>query len=219
MEWKQALVSVGQFDKAVMAEVFAVAAGIEKEHAAGKVKQVLAGKVLANLFYEASTRTSSSFYAAMTRQGGSVIPINDVNYSSVSKGETLADTVRTLACYADVIALRHNEDDACERVMGLCPVPLINAGNGKGEHPTQALLDMFTILRECGRLEELNVVVMGDLKHGRTVRSLVKLLRFYGAKITLVAPPELQLGMMCARRAMWCGMRWGRRYAMQMCCM
>lgn len=194
MEWKKALVEVGQFGVRDVAEVFKVARGIEAELEKGKVKQVLAGKVLANLFYEPSTRTSSSFYAAMARQGGSVIPINDVNYSSVSKGETLSDTVRTLACYADVIALRHPEDDAAARAAEVCPVPIINAGNGKGEHPTQALLDLFTIERECGRLSDLKVVLMGDLKHGRTVRSLVQLLRPHGAKVTLVAPHELQLG-------------------------
>lgn len=198
MEWRRALVEIGQFGGAEIAELFAVVRGIEGELEEGKVRQVLAGKVLANLFYEPSTRTSSSFYAAMVRQGGSVIPINDVTYSSVSKGETLADTVRTLACYADVIALRHPADDATLQASRVCPVPVINAGNGKGEHPTQALLDLYTMVREL-KLEEAAelrgrvVAFVGDLLYGRTVHSLVKLLRLYSVKVVLVAPAALQL--------------------------
>lgn len=198
MEWNKALIEIGQFGQREIGELFGVVREIEQELEQGKVRQVMVGKVLANLFYEPSTRTSSSFYAAMVRQGGSVIPINDVTYSSVSKGETLADTVRTLACYADVIALRHPADDATLQASKVCPVPVINAGNGKAEHPTQALLDLYTMvaelkLRDVNELKGRVVALVGDLLYGRTVHSLVKLLRLYGAQVLLVAPDVLQL--------------------------
>jgi len=130
---------------------------------------LLKGKILANLFYEPSTRTSSSFTAAMERLGGSVIPINDVKYSSVAKGENLADTVRTLECYADVIVIRHPEVGSATIAAKAARKPVINAGDGIGEHPTQALLDAFTIREELGRLDGLTITLLGDLKHGRTV--------------------------------------------------
>jgi aspartate carbamoyltransferase len=193
MQWRKAVIGVEQFTAADIAAFFTRVDAVAAEEQAGKVTPCLAGRVLANLFYEPSTRTSSSFYAAMTKQGGSVIPINDVNYSSVVKGETLEDTIRTLACYADVIALRHHEDDATERAAKVCPVALINAGNGRGEHPTQALLDLYTIRREQGRLDNLTVTLMGDLKHGRTVHSLAQLLRLFGARLHFVAPEVLQM--------------------------
>lgn len=156
-----------------------------------KSNKAAEGKLLANLFYEASTRTSSSFHAAMHKLSGNVLPINDVNYSSVSKGENLEDTIRTLACYADVIVLRHPEIGAAKRAAEVSSVPIINAGDGAGEHPTQALLDFYTIWREQENLDGLTVTLMGDLKHGRTVHSLSKLLRLWNVKLKLVSPPEL----------------------------
>jgi aspartate carbamoyltransferase len=154
---------------------------------------LLKGKILANVFYEPSTRTSSSFTAAMERLGGSVIPINEVRYSSVSKGETLIDTVRTLECYSDVIVLRHPETGAAATAARYLRKPLINAGDGTGEHPTQALLDLFTIQEELGRLEGLTVTLLGDLKYGRTVHSLARLLRLYGATLNYVSPEILRM--------------------------
>lgn len=167
------------------------------------------GKLLTNLFYEPSTRTSSSFYSAMIKLGGHVIPINDVTFSSVVKGETLEDTIRTLECYSDVIVLRHKEVGAAQRAAAVSSVPIINAGDGVGEHPTQALLDFYTILSERGWAnsggiskrkpiedfinENLTVTLMGDLKHGRTVKSLAKLLRMYNVKINWVSPEELKI--------------------------
>lgn len=151
------------------------------------------GKLLANLFYEASTRTSSSFFAAMNKLGGITLPIQDVSYSSVSKGENLEDTIRTLACYADAIVLRHPDVGAAERASKVSSVPIINAGDGTGEHPTQALLDFYTIWREQETLEGLEVTMMGDLKHGRTVHSLSKLLRLWNIKQNFVSPPELSM--------------------------
>ena len=186
--WRRAVVSVDQFSRNDIDEVFALAARLS----VGRTMP-LTGKSIVNLFYEPSTRTSSSFYAAMTRLGGSVIPINEVNYSSVTKGETLEDTIRTLECYADALVLRHYEEDATERAVSVASVPIINAGNGAGEHPTQALLDLYTISKERGQIDGLNITLMGDLKHGRTVHSLVKLLRMYDVKLNFVSPQELSL--------------------------
>ncbi len=186
--WREAVVSVDQFTPSDIAEIFALADAMATEPG-----RPLSGRTLANLFYEPSTRTSSSFHAAMTKLGGTVIPINEVHYSSVSKGETLEDTVRTLACYADVIVLRHYDDDATERAVAVCDTPIINAGNGVGEHPTQALLDLYTIQREHGRLDRLTVTMMGDLKYGRTVHSLTKLLRMYDARLNFVSPDSLRM--------------------------
>jgi aspartate carbamoyltransferase catalytic subunit len=155
---------------------------------------LLKGKILANLFYEPSTRTSSSFMAAMQRLGGAVIPINEVRYSSVAKGESLPDTVRTLGSYADVIVIRHPEVGAAALAAQHAGKPVINAGDGVGEHPTQALLDCFTIREELGRLDHLNVTMLGDLKYGRTVHSLARLLtRFEGVTLSYVSPDILRM--------------------------
>ena len=172
--WHRAVITVDQFARADIDEIFALAARLS----VGRTMP-LTGKSIVNLFYEPSTRTSSSFHAAMSRLGGSVIPINEVNYSSVTKGETLEDTIRTLESYTDAIVLRHYDEGATERAVSVASVPIINAGNGAGEHPTQALLDLYTIFKERGGIDGLNVTLMGDLKHGRTVHSLIKLLRMY----------------------------------------
>lgn len=151
------------------------------------------GKLIANLFYEPSTRTSSSFYAAMHRLGGGVIPINDVNFSSVSKGENLKDTIRTMASYADAIVLRHPHEGSAEKAASVSGVPIINAGDGTGQHPSQALLDLYTIRSEQGQIDGLNITLMGDLKHGRTVHSLARLLRLYDVQINFLSPYELDM--------------------------
>lgn len=130
----------------------------------------------------------------MERLGGSVIPINEVKYSSVSKGESLPDTVRTLECYADVIVLRHPETGSAAIAAKAARKPVINAGDGVGEHPTQALLDTFTIMEEIGRLDNLNVTMLGDLKYGRTVHSLARLLsQFTNIKLNYVSPEILKM--------------------------
>lgn len=154
---------------------------------------LLKGKILANLFYEPSTRTSSSFTSAMERLGGSVIPINEVRYSSVSKGESLPDTVRTLECYADVIVLRHPEVGASALAAQYARKPIINAGDGIGEHPTQALLDLFTIVSELGKVDGLTVTMLGDLKYGRTVHSLARLLSMYNIRLNYISPEILRM--------------------------
>ena len=151
-------------------------------------------KILANLFYEPSTRTSSSFFSAMTKLGHTVLPINEVVYSSVSKGETLEDTIKTLSSYVDIIVLRHPSVGASKAAARASSVPVINAGDGVGEHPTQTLLDLYTIWRKFRYIDNLTITLMGDLKNGRTVHSLVSVLHdLYDVKINLVSPDNLQL--------------------------
>jgi aspartate carbamoyltransferase len=187
------ILSVKQFNRSDLNYIFGVAHEMR-----GMVQRIgtfdlLKGKILANLFYEPSTRTSSSFTSAMERLGGSVIPINEVRYSSVSKGESLIDTIRTLECYADVIVLRHPEVGASAQAAQVASKPIINAGDGVGEHPTQALLDMFTIIEELGVSDNLTVTLLGDLKYGRTVHSLARLLSLYNVRINYVSPEILRM--------------------------
>jgi aspartate carbamoyltransferase len=189
----QHILAVAQFARVDLEYIFAVAREMRTMVERIGTVDLLRGKILANVFYEPSTRTSSSFTAAMERLGGSVIPINEVRYSSVSKGETLIDTVRTLQCYSDVIVLRHPDTGAAATAARYLRKPLINAGDGAGEHPTQALLDLFTIEAELGRLEGLTVTLLGDLKYGRTVHSLSRLLRLYGARLNYVSPDILRM--------------------------
>jgi aspartate carbamoyltransferase len=188
------ILSVNQFSRDDLEYIFAVAHEMRTMVERVGTFDVLKGKILANLFYEPSTRTSSSFTSAMERLGGSVIPINEVKYSSVTKGESLVDTVRTLECYADVIVLRHPETGSAAIAAKAARKPVINAGDGTGEHPTQALLDTFTIREELGRLDKLNVTMLGDLKYGRTVHSLARLLtRFDDIRLDYVAPDILRM--------------------------
>lgn len=185
------ILSVNQFDRTKLDEIFASAQAMKQLVTTSHGDSRFAHRVSANLFYEPSTRTSSSFAAAMQRLGGSVISINDVHYSSVSKGETLEDTIQTLGQYADVIILRHPEVGAAKRAAAVSNVPVINAGDGIGEHPTQALLDLFTILAEKGTIDGLTITLLGDLKNGRTVHSLAKLLNHYNVNLRFVAPTAL----------------------------
>ncbi|MDP6583532.1 MAG: aspartate carbamoyltransferase [Anaerolineales bacterium] len=153
---------------------------------------ILNGKLLANLFYEPSTRTSSSFAAATQRLGGNVIQINNVTFSSVSKGEELRDTILSMGSYSDAIVLRHPDEGSADIAAEVSAKPIINAGDGIGEHPTQALLDIFTIVEELGTIDGLTVTMLGDLKYGRTVHSLAKLLALYDVKLNFVAPDLLK---------------------------
>jgi aspartate carbamoyltransferase catalytic subunit len=187
------ILSVKQFSRADLDYTFGVAHEMREMVARVGTFDLLKGKILANLFYEPSTRTSSSFTSAMERLGGSVIPINEVRYSSVSKGESLPDTVRTLECYADVIVLRHPEVGASALAAQYARKPIINAGDGVGEHPTQALLDLFTIHEELGEVDGLIVTMLGDLKYGRTVHSLARLLSLYNIKLHYVSPDILRM--------------------------
>jgi aspartate carbamoyltransferase len=187
------ILTVKQFSLNDLEYIFDVAHEMREMVARIGTFDLLKGKILANLFYEPSTRTSSSFTAAMERLGGSVIPINEVKYSSVSKGESLPDTVRTLECYADVIVLRHPEIGSAALAAKFARKPVINAGDGVGEHPTQALLDAFTIREELGQLENLTVTMLGDLKYGRTVHSLSRLLSMYNVRLNYVSPEILRM--------------------------
>jgi len=187
------ILSVKQFDRSDLEYIFGVASEMEEMVRRVGSFDMLKGKILANLFYEPSTRTSSSFTAAMERLGGSVIPINEVRYSSVSKGESLPDTVRTLEAYADVIVLRHPEIGSAELAARYARKPIINAGDGIGEHPTQALLDLFTIQQEMGRIDGLSITMVGDLKYGRTVHSLARLLTLYNVRLNYVSPDILKM--------------------------
>lgn len=187
------ILSVKQFNRSDLDYIFAVAHEMRVMVERVGTFDLLKGKILANLFYEPSTRTSSSFTSAMERLGGSVIPINEVRYSSVSKGESLPDTVRTLECYADVIVIRHPEIGSASLAAKYAKKPIINAGDGIGEHPTQALLDLFTIIEELGNVDELTVTMLGDLKYGRTVHSLARLLSLYDVKINYVSPSILKM--------------------------
>ena len=187
------VLSVKQFDRDSLGYVFEVAHEMEEMVRRIGTFDLLKGKILASLFYEPSTRTSSSFTAAMERLGGSVIPINEVRYSSVSKGESLPDTIRTLECYADVIVLRHSEVGSAALAAQYARKPIINAGDGVGEHPTQALLDLFTILEEMKRVDGLTITLLGDLKNGRTVHSLARLVSLFNVKINYVSPDILRM--------------------------
>jgi aspartate carbamoyltransferase len=187
------ILSVKQFTRQDLEYIFGVAHEMREMVLRVGTFDLLKGKILANLFYEPSTRTSSSFTSAMERLGGSLIPINEVHYSSVAKGESLPDTIRTLECYADVIVLRHPEVGASALAARYAQKPIINAGDGVGEHPTQALLDLFTIYEELGEVDGLIVTMLGDLKYGRTVHSLARLLSLYDVKINFVSPDILKI--------------------------
>ena len=157
-------------------------------------KDVAARKRLATLFYEPSTRTRLSFESAMLRLGGKVLGFPDAGVSSASKGETVADTIRIISCYADIAAMRHPKEGAPLRASRYSRIPVINAGDGGHSHPTQTLLDMMTIRRRKGRLDNLTIGFCGDLKFGRTVHSLIKsLARYDNVKFVLISPEELRV--------------------------
>ncbi|MGD8474897.1 MAG: aspartate carbamoyltransferase [Anaerolineae bacterium] len=189
----QDIISVRQFSRDNLSYIFGVADEMRAIVKRVGSSDLLKGHVLACVFYEPSTRTSSSFIAAMSRLGGSVIPINEVRYSSVTKGESLPDTIRTLESYADVIVLRHPDVGASQVAAEYARKPIINAGDGVGEHPTQALLDLYTIRAELGRIDGLHVAMVGDLRYGRTVHSLARLLCRYDVKMTFISPEILRL--------------------------
>lgn len=193
----QDILSVSQFDRGNLAYIFRRAHEMREMVERVGLSDLLRGYVLTCLFYEPSTRTSASFIAAMERLGGSVIPITQgVQFSSVSKGETLADTVRTLEQYSDVIVLRHPEIGSAKVAADYARVPVINAGDGAGEHPTQALLDLFTIQEELGTIDGLKIAMVGDLRYGRTVHSLTKLLAQYQVSLRFVSPEILRLPLL-----------------------
>ena len=184
------LISIDQYSKSKLENFFTL---VNREQY-GYTDSILVNKhQIATLFYEPSTRTSASFHSAATQLGYSVLPINEVTYSSVTKGETLEDTIRTIGSYVDLIVLRHGEKGAAQRAADVSTVPIINAGDGNGEHPTQTLLDIYTIWKTFKKLDGLTITLIGDLKNGRTVHSLIKVLRHYEVKINLISPDSLKL--------------------------
>lgn len=164
----------------------------EMEPIAQKSSDALKGKILATLFFEPSTRTRLSFESAMLRLGGGVIGFAEPKISSVAKGESLHDTIKTVENYSDVIVIRHPEDDAAKNAAEAASIPVINAGSGSLEHPTQALLDLHAILTAKGKIDGLNIAFLGDLLYGRTVHSLIYGLSNYDVKLFLVSPPQLR---------------------------
>ena len=163
------------------------------EETAKKGSNMLHGKILATLFFEPSTRTRLSFEAAMNKLGGTTIGFAEPKVAAIKKGENLADTIRVVENYADVLVLRHPLEGAARLAAEFSDVPVINAGSGAEEHPTQALLDLYTILKEKGTIDGLNITLMGDLRYGRTVHSLAYALSLYDVKLTLVSPELLRM--------------------------
>ncbi|AMP17469.1 aspartate carbamoyltransferase [Collimonas pratensis] len=195
---KPQLLSVEQFSRDSLEELFRIADIMQPIARRQKVSRILEGAVLANLFFEASTRTRISFGAAFCRLGGSVCDTTGFTFSSMTKGESIYDTSRVISGYVDALVVRHPEQGAVDEFARATNIPVINGGDGPGEHPSQAILDLYTIQREFSRLGKLidgaHIVMAGDLKYGRTVHSLIKLLALYrNLRFTLIAPPTLEM--------------------------
>jgi aspartate carbamoyltransferase catalytic subunit len=187
------VVEVAQFDRAMIEEIFDLA---DKMRELPRGSAPLAGSILATIFYEPSTRTRLSFESAMLRLGGQVISTENAReFSSAIKGESVEDTMRIVSGYADAIVIRHYEQGAAARAAKVATVPVINGGDGPGEHPTQALLDLYTIQHELGRIDGLKIALVGDLRYGRAVRSLALLLCLTtGTEVVFVSPPAVPMG-------------------------
>jgi aspartate carbamoyltransferase catalytic subunit len=185
------IISVKDFSRKEINYILKIAQAMEP--IAAKGSDMLKGKILATLFFEPSTRTRLSFEAAMHKLGGSAIGFAEAEIASVKKGENLADTVRVVENYADVIALRHPLEGAARLASEFAKVPIINGGSGAEEHPTQALLDLYTILKEKGKIDGLKIALIGDLRYGRTVHSLAYALSLYDIELCLVAPESLKM--------------------------
>lgn len=197
-EGKHQLLSVDQFSRESVEELFRIADQMQPIARRQKVSRVLEGAVLGNLFFEASTRTRVSFGAAFCRLGGSVCDTTGFTFSSMAKGESIYDTSRVMSGYVDAMVIRHPEKGSVAEFARATNIPVVNGGDGPGEHPSQALLDLYTILTEFSRLGKLldgaHIALVGDLKYGRTVHSLIKLLALYrGLKFTLISPRGLEM--------------------------
>jgi len=184
------IISIRDLSKKEINHILNVAEDMEKRM--GQKLDLLSGKILACLFFEPSTRTRLSFETAMERMGGDVVATADSKTMSTAKGETLIDTIRTVESYSDAIVIRHPQDGAARLAAEVSKKPVINAGDGSNQHPTQTLLDLYTIRKEAKSLAT-NVTIVGDLKYGRTAHSLVYALAMFGANITLVSPKELEI--------------------------
>ena len=192
------ILSIDQFDRSDIEKLFSVADKLEAFASKEKITRVLEGAILGNMFFEPSTRTRISFGASFNLLGGNVREITEVGSSSLAKGESLADTAQVLSGYSDIIVMRHPENGSVRKFAEASRVPVINAGDGSNEHPSQALLDLFTIQKELSQnnksLDGLRIALVGDLKFGRAVHSLCKILSLYtNVKMNLISPKELKL--------------------------
>ncbi len=187
------VISIREFSRDDITRVLDVARKLVPAAQGLEGNNSLSDKILATLFFEPSTRTRLSFEAAMHRLGGKVVSVQDPRTASAAKGETLSDTMRMVESYSDVIVLRHPQEGSARLAAQFSSKPVINAGDGAGQHPTQTLLDLFTIREEKGTLSDINVALVGDLKYGRTVHSLTYALAMFGAKLNFVAPESLQI--------------------------
>lgn len=185
------IISIKDFSREEIDYILKIAKRMES--VATKGSDMLKGKILATLFFEPSTRTRLSFEAAMHKLGGSTIGFAEAEIASVRKGENLADTVRTVESYADVIALRHPLEGAARLAAEFAKIPILNGGSGAEEHPTQALLDLYTIMKESGKLNGLKIAFVGDLRYGRTVHSLAYALSLYNIELYLISPESLKM--------------------------
>lgn len=189
MQNKQSLVSIHDFSKDEILRIMELAADFE----ANPDQRLLYGKVVASLFFEPSTRTRLSFESAINRLGARVIGFSEAANTSVSKGETLHDTITVISNYCDMIVMRHPIEGAARYASEVARVPVVNAGDGANQHPSQTLLDLYSILKTQGRLDNINIMMVGDLKYGRIVHSLLEALSHFKATFTFVSPPELQM--------------------------
>jgi len=185
----KSLVSITDYSKQEILSILESARDFE----ANPNRKTLDGKVIATLFFEPSTRTRLSFETAVVRLGGSIIGFSDAATSSSVKGETLNDTIHMVSCYADAIVMRHPLEGAARYAAEVSPVPIINAGDGANQHPSQTLLDLYSILKTQGTLENLNICMVGDLKYGRTVHSLIQAMSHFNPRFKFIAPDELRL--------------------------
>ncbi|KON26664.1 aspartate carbamoyltransferase [miscellaneous Crenarchaeota group archaeon SMTZ-80] len=185
------IVSIKDFSKAELERIMSVSDLMEPLSREGS--DILKGKIMATLFFEPSTRTRISFESAMLRLGGNYIGFTEPKLTSVEKGENLADTVRVVENYANLIILRHPLEGAARLVSEFVNIPIINAGSGAEEHPTQALLDLYTIKREMGKIDKLKIALIGDLRYGRTVHSLAYALSLFDVKLYLISPDLLKM--------------------------
>ncbi len=187
------IVSINDFSKDDIEGILDMAEKMVPYAKGEKINRTLDGKILGNLFFEPSTRTKLSFESAAHRLGCDVIDVSEMSMTSMAKGETLADTIKIVDAYCDATVLRHPFEGAARLAAKFSDHPIINAGDGAGSHPTQTLLDLFTMRQAKGSLDNLNIVLVGDLKYGRTVHSLAHALTKFGMKITLVAPEGLMM--------------------------
>jgi len=185
----KSLVSIDDYSKEDYIEILRVAAEFEKN----PVQNILEGRVVATLFFEPSTRTRLSFESAVNRLGGRVIGFTDSSSSSVSKGESLKDTILTVSNYSDLIVMRHPLEGSARYASEVATVPVINAGDGANQHPTQCLLDLYSIQKTQGTLENLKISMVGDLKYGRTVHSLIMAMSYFNPTFIFIAPDELKM--------------------------